>query len=147
MGEEYTLQEESDDHLLNTLDILQLNCDLARTNISSARATFKRFFPHFFPKETQPEIFSELAQRFLATENPLLTYRQASVKIGVEGTIALVNTSGQEVDSVKAGSPKGMNKEKWKALVKNVKPPSKKIIALLDPASTASTSTARTEVK
>jgi hypothetical protein len=59
----------------------------------------------------------------------------------------LVNTSGQEVDWVKAGSPKGMNKEKWKALVKNAKPPSKKIIAFLDPASTASASTARTEVK
>jgi hypothetical protein len=40
-----------------------------------------------------------------------------------------------------------MNKEKWKTLVKDAKPQSKKIIAFLDPKSTASASTARTEVK
>jgi hypothetical protein len=50
MGEEYTLHEESDDRLLDALAILELNCDLARTNISSAWATLKRFFPHFFPR-------------------------------------------------------------------------------------------------
>ncbi|KAK1621250.1 hypothetical protein QYE76_026767 [Lolium multiflorum] len=93
------------------------------------------------------KIFSELTQRFLAKEDPLLTYRQASLKIGVEGTIALVTTSGQEVDWVKAGSPKGINKEKWKALVKDAKPQSKKIITFFDPTSTASASIARTEVK
>jgi hypothetical protein len=98
MDEEYTLHQESDDRLLYTLAILELNCDLARTNISSARAALKRFFPHFFPKDTQPEIFSELTQRFLAKEDPVLAYRQASLKIGVEGTIALVAASGQEVD-------------------------------------------------
>jgi hypothetical protein len=64
MGEEYTLQEESNDYLINTLDILELNCDLARTNISAARGVLSRFFSHFFPKQTQPDIFSELVQRF-----------------------------------------------------------------------------------
>jgi hypothetical protein len=66
MGEEYTLHEESDDRLLYTLAILELNWDLACTNISSARAALKRFFPHFFPKDTQPDVFSELTQHFLA---------------------------------------------------------------------------------
>jgi hypothetical protein len=94
MGEEYTLREESDDRLLDAPAILELYCDLARTNISSARAALKRFFPHFFPKDTQPEIFSELTQRFLAKEDPILAYRQASLKIAVDGTIALVAASG-----------------------------------------------------
>ncbi|KAK1628131.1 hypothetical protein QYE76_002446 [Lolium multiflorum] len=98
MGEEYTLHQESDNSLLDTLAILELNCDLARTNISSARATLKRIFPHFFPKDTQSEIFSELTQRFLAKEDPVLAHRPASLKIGVEGTIVLVTTSGQEVN-------------------------------------------------
>jgi hypothetical protein len=61
MGEQYTLNQESDDRLIDALDILELNCDLARTCISSARAALKRVFPHFFPKDTQPEIFSQLA--------------------------------------------------------------------------------------
>ena len=146
LGEEYTLHGETEDRLLDTLSILELNGDLARTNISAARGALKRIFPHFFPKETQPEIFSELVQRFLAKEDPVLAHRQGSLKIGVEGTIALVAASGQEVDWVKAGTPKGI-KEKWRALVKDAKLQSKKIIAFLDPTSSASASTARTEVK
>ncbi|KAK1681067.1 hypothetical protein QYE76_041915 [Lolium multiflorum] len=87
-------QEEGvEDRLLDTLSILELNGDLARTNISNARTAFKRIFPHFFPKETQPEIFSELVQRFLGKEDPALAHRQDSLKIGVEGTIALVAAS------------------------------------------------------
>ncbi|KAM0889505.1 hypothetical protein ACQ4PT_027665 [Festuca glaucescens] len=58
MSEQYHLSQESDDRLLDTLDILELNCDLARKCITSARNALKRIFPHFFPKETQPEIFS-----------------------------------------------------------------------------------------
>jgi hypothetical protein len=142
MGEEYTLQEESDDFLINNLDLLELSCDLARTNISAARGVQNRLFSHFFPKHTQPDIFSELVHRFQTTDDLVLADRQASLKIGVEGTIALVAASGQEVDWAKAGTPAGINKEKWKTLVKDAKPQSKKIIAFLDPKSTASASTA-----
>jgi hypothetical protein len=147
IGEEFTLHEGVENHLLDTLSILELNGDLARTNISNARTAFKRIFPRFFPKETQPEIFYELVQRFLGKEDPALVHRKDSLKIGVEGTIALVTASEQDVDWAKAGSPKGMNKEKWKALVKDAKPHSKKILAFLSPKSDASTSTARTEVE
>ncbi|KAK1610090.1 hypothetical protein QYE76_033763 [Lolium multiflorum] len=114
MGEQYTLSQESDDRLLDALDILELNCDLARKCITSARNALKRVFPHFFPKDTQPKIFSQLAQHFLEKDDTALAYRQASLKIGVEGTIALVAASGQKVDLVKAGTPKGLNSEKWK---------------------------------
>jgi hypothetical protein len=76
-----------------------------------------------------------------------LVYRQENLKVGVEGTIALVADSQQDVDWAKAGSPAGMNKDKWKTLVKAAKPYSKKIIAFLNPKPAASTSTARTEVK
>ena len=147
MGEEFTLHEGVEDRLLDTLSILELNGDLARTNISNARAAFKRLFPHFFPKQTQPEIFSELVQRFLGKEDLALAYRNDSLKIGVEGTIALVAASEQNVDWAKAGNPKGMNKETWKALMKSAKTHSKKILAILNPKSAASTSTARTEVR
>jgi hypothetical protein len=40
-----------------------------------------------------------------------------------------------------------MNKENWRALVKYAKPQSKKLIAFLDPVSSASASTSRMEVK
>jgi hypothetical protein len=57
MGEQYTLSKESNDRLVDTLEILELNCDLVRKCISSARAALKRIFPHFFPKDTEPENF------------------------------------------------------------------------------------------
>ena len=148
MGEHYTLNQESDeDRVMDTLTILELNCDLARKCLTSARNALRRIFPHFFPKITQPEIFAQLAQQFLAKDDPALAYRQASLKIGVEGTIALVAASGQKVDWVKAAAAKGLNTEKWKALVKDAKLYSKKLIAFLDPKSSASASTAQTEVK
>ncbi|KAK1685580.1 hypothetical protein QYE76_046428 [Lolium multiflorum] len=147
MGEEFTLHEGVENRLLDTLSILGLQGDLARTNISNARAAFKHLFPHFFPKQTQPEIFSELVQHFLGQDDPALAYRQDNLKIGVEGTIALVADNQQDVDWMKVGSPKGMNKEKWKALVKDAKPQSKKILAFLSPKPTTSASTAKTEVK
>ncbi|KAK1617913.1 hypothetical protein QYE76_023430 [Lolium multiflorum] len=48
---------------------------------------------------------------------------------------------------VKPENPEKMNKEKWKALVKDAKPQSKKIIAFLGPKPAGSTSSAKTEVK
>ncbi|KAK1670915.1 hypothetical protein QYE76_059074 [Lolium multiflorum] len=125
MGEDFTLHEAEEDRLLDTLSILELHGDLARTNIFDVRAAFTSLFPHLFPKQTQPQTFSELARRFLPQEDLALAYRQENLKVGVEGTIALL------VDWAKAGDPKGMNKEKWKTLVKAAKPHSKKILAFL----------------
>jgi hypothetical protein len=147
MGEHYTLGEESDDHLLDALDILELNCDLARKCLTSTRDALKRIFPHFFPRETQPEIFSQLTHHFLADEDIALANRQASLKIGVEGTIALVAATGQEVDWVKAVAPQGLNSKKWTAFVKGAKLYSTKLISFLDPKSSAFASTTKTEVK
>jgi hypothetical protein len=60
MGEQYTLIQESKDRLTDTLDILELNCDLARKGISSARDAFKRVFPHFFQRMFNPKFLPSL---------------------------------------------------------------------------------------
>jgi hypothetical protein len=69
------------------------------------------------------------------------------LKIGVEGTLALVAASGQKVDWARVAAVRGLNNEKWKVLVKDAKLYAKKLIAILDPRSSASASTAQTEVK
>jgi hypothetical protein len=69
------------------------------------------------------------------------------LKIGVEGTIALVVESQQSVDWAKAGDTKRINKEKWQSLIKAAKPHSKKILSFLGYKPAASSSTARPEVK
>ena len=148
MSEHYTRNQELDeDRVLDTLTILELNCNLARECLLSAWNALRRIFPHFFPKATQPKIFAQLVEPFLAKDDPALAHRQASLKIGVEGTIALVAASGQKVDWAKAAAVKGLNNEKWKALVKDAKLYLKNLIAFLDPRSATSASAAQTEVK
>jgi hypothetical protein len=145
--ESFKLLAPKDDCLLDALSILELQGDLARTNLSNSRTAFTRLFPHFFPKQTEPAIFADLVKRFLPNEDLALAYRRENLKIGVEGTIALVANSGQQVDWAKAGDVGKINKDKWKALVKDAKPHSKKIIPFFTPKSAGSTSTAKTEVK
>jgi hypothetical protein len=61
MGEDFTLHEGVEDRLLDTLSILELHGDLARTNISNARAAFTRLFRHFFPKKHSPSFSLSLS--------------------------------------------------------------------------------------
>ncbi|KAK1621397.1 hypothetical protein QYE76_026914 [Lolium multiflorum] len=147
MGEDFSLQEAEEDHLLDALSILELHGDLAGSSIVDVRTAFTRLFPYFFPKQTQPTTFSELARRFLPQKDLGLAFREENLKVGVEGTIALVAESHQNVDWAKAGETKGISKEKWKSLVKAAKPHSKKILSFLGYKPAASSSSAKPEVK
>jgi hypothetical protein len=69
------------------------------------------------------------------------------LKIGVESTIALAIGSGEKVDWAKMATVRGLNKDKWTALLRSAKAFSKKLIAIIDPIASSSTSTAQTEVK
>ncbi|KAK1664721.1 hypothetical protein QYE76_052880 [Lolium multiflorum] len=145
--EDFKLLAPKDDRLLDALSMLELQGDLARTNLDESRPVFSRLFPHFFPKETEPEIFSALVKRFLPKEDLALAYRRENLKIGVEGTIALVTNGGQKVDWAKVGDSLKVGKDKWKALVKDAKTHSKKIVDFFNPKPAGSTSTTKTEVK
>ncbi|KAM0887183.1 hypothetical protein ACQ4PT_029227 [Festuca glaucescens] len=148
IGEHYTRNQDLDeDCILDTLTVLELNCSLARECLKSARTAFERLFPHFFPKTDLPERFDQLAKHFNGKDDPALAHRQASLKIGVEGTIALVAASGEKVDWAKVAAVRGLNSEKWKALIKDAELFSRKLIAILDPRSSASASTAQTEAQ
>jgi hypothetical protein len=69
------------------------------------------------------------------------------LKIGVEGTIILAIASGERVDWAKVETVRGLTKEKWVGLLRSAKAFSKKLIALIDPTASSSTSTTQTEVK
>jgi ADP-heptose:LPS heptosyltransferase len=147
MGQDFELRGPKGDRLLDTLPLLEINGDLARRSIADTRSAFTRLFPYFFPKKIQPYTFSELAKHFIPEEDLGLAFRQENLKIGVEGTIALVPESQQSIDWAKAGETKRMNKEKWQSLIKAAKPHSKKILSFLGYKLDASSSTARPEVK
>ncbi|KAK1682889.1 hypothetical protein QYE76_043737 [Lolium multiflorum] len=147
MGQDFELQEPEGDRLRDALFLLEIHGDLARRTIVDARTAFTRLFPYFFPKQKQPATFSDLAMHFIPEEDLALNFQQENLKIGVEGTIALVAESQQNVDWAKASDTKGINKEKWKSLIKAAKPHSKKILSFLGYKPGASSSTAKQEVK
>jgi hypothetical protein len=61
MGEDFTLHEAEEDRLLDTLSILELHGDLARTNISDARVAFTRLFPISSPSRRSRKFSSSLS--------------------------------------------------------------------------------------
>jgi hypothetical protein len=69
------------------------------------------------------------------------------LKIGVEGTIALVPDSQQNIDWAKVGDAKKMETKRWQSLIKAAKPNSKKILSFLGWKPTPARSSSKPEVK
>ncbi|KAK1683132.1 hypothetical protein QYE76_043980 [Lolium multiflorum] len=147
MSQEYQLEKPEDDRLLDALSLLEIYGDEARQSISDAKAGFSRLFPYLFPKTEEPYTFAALAKRFIPKEDLGLALRQENLKIGVEGTIALVAESQQNVNWPKVGDVKNMETKRWQSMIKAAKPHSKKILAFLGYMPTPSSSYAKPEVK
>ncbi|KAK1666759.1 hypothetical protein QYE76_054918 [Lolium multiflorum] len=122
MSQDFELQKPEDDRLLDTLSLLEIHGDLVRRSIFDAQAAFSRLFPYFFPKKEQPGTFAALTKCFVPEEDLGLALRQENLKIGIEGTIALVAESQQSVDWAKAGETTKLKTEKWQALIRAAKP-------------------------
>jgi hypothetical protein len=69
------------------------------------------------------------------------------LKIGVEGTIALVADSQQDIDWAKVGDVQKMETKRWQSLIKAAKPNSKKILAFLGFRPAPAPSSSKPEVK
>jgi hypothetical protein len=83
----------------------------ARDGLENAEAGLSKLFPYFFPKKEEPKTFTALAKSFNVPEDLGLKLRQEGLKIGVEGTIALVANGQQNVDWTKVGDIGEMVKE------------------------------------
>ncbi|KAK1617599.1 hypothetical protein QYE76_023116 [Lolium multiflorum] len=146
MSQDFELQKPEDDRLLDALSLLEIHGDLVRRSIFDAQAAFSRLFPYFFPKKEQPGTFAALTKCFVPEEDLGLALRQENLKIGVEGTIALVAESQQSVDWAKAGETTKLKTEKWQALIRAAKPHSKKILSFLGYKPAPSSSSAKPEL-
>ncbi|KAK1668114.1 hypothetical protein QYE76_056273 [Lolium multiflorum] len=147
MSQDLVLEKPEDNRLLDALSLLEIHADLVRRSIFDAQTAFSRLFPYFFPKKKEPDTFAALAESFVPKEDLGLALRQENFKIGVEGTIALVAESQQNVDWTKVGEATKMKQDKWPNLIRAAKPHSKKILAFLGYKPTPSSSSAKTEVK
>ncbi|KAK1593243.1 hypothetical protein QYE76_017866 [Lolium multiflorum] len=147
MSQDFVLEKPEDNRLLDALSLIEIHADLVRRSIFNAQKAFSHLFPYFFPKKREPDTFVALAESFVPQEDPGLALRQESLKIGVEGTIALVAERQQSVDWVKVVEATKLKQDKWPSLIRAAKPHSKKILAFLGYKPTPSSSSAKTEVK
>ncbi|KAK1603651.1 hypothetical protein QYE76_027324 [Lolium multiflorum] len=147
MHQDFELEKPEDDRLLDALSLLEIHGDEVRQSISDAKSAFSRLFSYFFTKKEQPDTFAALTKHFIPEEDLELALQQEGLKIGVEGTIALVAESQQSVDWAKVGDVKKMETERWQSLIKAAKPNSKKILSFLGCKPTPSPSSTKPEVK
>ncbi|KAK1610651.1 hypothetical protein QYE76_034324 [Lolium multiflorum] len=145
--QDYDLANPEGDRLLDALSLLEIHGDEAREGLTEARAGLSRLFPYFFAKKEEPTTFSDLAKCFNSQEDLGLKLRQESLKVGVEGTIALVADSQQDVDWAKVGDTNEMETKRWQSLIKAAKPNSKKILAYLGCKPTPAPSSSKPEVQ
>ncbi|KAK1681021.1 hypothetical protein QYE76_041869 [Lolium multiflorum] len=129
--QDYELESPEGDHLLDALSLLEIHGDEAHEGLAEARTGLSRLFPYFFKKKEEPATFTALAKCFNSQEDLGLQLCQEGLKVGVEGTIALVADSQQEVDWARVGNTEEMETKRWQSLIKAAKPNSKKILAYL----------------
>ena len=135
------------DQLLDELSLLEFHGEEAREGLAEARAGMSRLFPYFSPKTQEPKIFTKLAKHFNSQEDLGLKLRQEGLKVGVEGTIALVADNQQNVDWTKVGDTMTMETKRWQSLNKAARPNAKKILAYLGCKPTPAPSSSKPEVK
>ncbi|KAK1558079.1 hypothetical protein QYE76_017763 [Lolium multiflorum] len=145
--QDYELESPEDDPLLDALSLLEIHGDEAREGLAEARTGLSRLFPYFFKKKEAPTTFTALAKCFNSQEDLGLQLRQEGLKVGVEGTIALVADSQQEVDWARVGNTEEMETKRWQSLIKAGKPNSKKILAYLGYKPTPAPSSSKPEFK
>ncbi|KAK1698096.1 hypothetical protein QYE76_014793 [Lolium multiflorum] len=144
--QEYELEDPGNDPLLDALSLLEIHGDEAHEGLAEAGAGLSRLYPYFFPKKKEPVPFLALAKCFNHQEDLGLKLRQEGLKVGVEGTIALVAESQQNIDWTRVGDTQEMETKKWQSLIKAAKPNSKKILAYLGCKPTPAPSSSKPEV-
>jgi hypothetical protein len=145
--QDYELEFPEGDPLLDALSLLENHGDEARQGIDDANLGLAKLFPYFFSKKEEPKSFGELAKCFNVDEDLGHNLRQEGLKVGVEGTIALVSSSQQNVDWAKVGDVPKMETKMWVSLIKAAKPNSKKILAFLGFRPAPAPSSSKPEVK
>jgi hypothetical protein len=99
-------------------------------------------FVGLFPKkrdEMPTDNLRKLVAAFDTIEDPVLAMRLTSVKQGVEGMIALAQSHGEEVDWEKVGSSYACPLAEMKEFFKKAKGYAPKLVSLILPAPTPST--------
>jgi hypothetical protein len=130
------------DPLLDSVDVLESNWRLVRDVLQRTRHVVPCLFVRLFPRkkdELPVGNLRKLVKAFDTIEDPVLAMKLSSMKRGVEGTIALTQLHGEEVDWEKVVSSYARPPAEMKEFFKKAKEYVPKLISLILPAPTPST--------
>jgi hypothetical protein len=148
LGEVFKLlQDSTTDPLLDAVGVLEWNWHLAQDVLQRTRHVLIHMFPELFPKKKNeiPAVnLRKLIEAFDTIKDPILAMKLTSVKRGVEGTIALAQSHGEEVDWEKVGSSYACPLTEMKEFFKMAMVYAPKLVFLILPALTPSTTAPRT---
>jgi hypothetical protein len=134
LGEVWKLwQGNAKDPLLDAVDVLESNWKLARDVLQRTRHVLICMFVGLFPKkdELPADNLRKLVEAFDNIEDPVLVMNLTSVKQGVEGTIALSQSHGEEVEWEKVGSSYACPPAEMKVFFKKAKGCTPKLVSLI----------------
>jgi hypothetical protein len=145
LGELWRLQQgNSEDPLLDSVDVLESNWKLARDVLQQTRHVLIRMFVGLFPKKRDKvpaENLRKLVAAFDTIEDTIRVMKLILVKRGVEGAIAVAQSHGKEVEWEKVGSSYACPLVDMTEFFKKVKKYAPKLVSLILPAPTSSTTT------
>jgi hypothetical protein len=148
LGEVWKLWLESaKDPLLDSVEVLESNWRLARDVLQQTHHVLTRMFVGLFLRkkdELPAGNLRKLVEAFDTIEDSVLAMKLTSVKWGVEGTIALTQSHGEEVDWEKVGSCYAQPPTEMKEFFKKAKEYAPRLVSLILPAPTPSTPAPRT---
>jgi hypothetical protein len=94
-------QPDTEDPLLAAVDLLESNWKLVQEVLQLTRRVLMQMFSGLWPKkraEMPVDNLKKLIEVFDTIEDPVLMMKSQLVKRGVEGTIALAQSYGKELD-------------------------------------------------
>jgi hypothetical protein len=147
LGEVWRLRQgNSNDPLLDSVDVLVSNWKLARDVLQQTHHVLIRMFVGLFPKK-RDEMLAKNLRKLIAAFNTIEDHVRAmkpiSVKRGVEGVIALAQSHGEEVYWEKVGSSYACPLVEMTEFFKKAKEYAPKLVSLILHVPTSSTTAPR----
>jgi hypothetical protein len=138
------LQPDIEDPLMAAMDLLESNWKLVQEVLQLTHRVLTRMFVGLWPKkraEMPADDLKKLAEDFDTVEDPVLTMKSRSAKRGVEGSIALAQSHGEEVDWEKVSSSRARPLSELLGFFEKVKKYAPGIVSIITPSAASSTST------
>jgi hypothetical protein len=138
------LQPDDEDPLMAALNLLESNWISVQEILELTRRMLTRMFVGLWPKkraDMPADDLKKLAATFDTVEDPILEMKSRSVKLGVEGAIALAQSHGEEVDWEKLSSSCGRPLLELLVFFEKAKKYAPGIILIITPSVASSTST------